>query len=480
MAEYDCIVIGAGMAGLTFASLAGNSGKRVLVLEQHYLPGGCFTAFKNGPYVFNVALEWTNECAPGQRFHRLMEKLGLAEDYPFERIDVFKSVLSPELSQPVVIPTGTAPLLHSLTRMFPHQALEIQRFLDDCQAVLENDTHASQILMQRGAKPVEKTLADYFSDTLLIHTLFSLIAYPQARGVLLMYMIGAICKNQVWRPVHRDHRKLPALLHRRITRHGGNVLLRRKVSRVLVEDGKAAGVELDTGEQIRAETVVANTDPYQLYSELLCPQQALPRAIQAMLDRRPSLSCFCLFLGLKRPVPGLDQHAANFSLLAADTHWERSPTDLRAIPLRMEIQTANHPGLAPAGHATLCAWAALPMSAFDYWGQGSGECMHDPAAYESAKREAVEIVLGRLEAVFPRLHEDITLIDAATPFTFKRYTCSQEGAVSGYSLASMNYLKTLPNSTPVPGLYHVGQWTTQSGVNMAMYSGEDLHAQLYA
>jgi hypothetical protein len=71
------------------------------------------------------------------------------------------------------------------------------------------------------------------------------------------------------------------------------------------------------------------------------------------------------------------------------------------------------------------------------------------------------------------------LIDGATPFTFKHYNYASAGAVSGYCLSNMNYLKSLPSATHIDHLHHIGHWTTQSGVNMAMYSGEALHASLY-
>lgn len=472
---YDCIVVGAGMAGLTFAALA--SGHRdVLVIDQHYLPGGSFTAFKKDGYLFNVALEWTNECAPGERLHSLLRTLGLEEEYRFVRIEMFKSVMAPGVPLAIDIPTGTEPLRASLVRHFPRQSAQIEAFLADCLAVAGNDKRGQSILLRHGIQPVEKMLAAYFSDPLLAHALFSLIAYPAARGVLLMYMVGAICTGNVWRPAHRDHRKLPALLHRKIHRHGGKVMLGKRVRRILVEDGIARGVELDDGGRLYAATVVANTDPYQLYRGLLDLPPEPPPAAAAMLAREPSLSCFCLFLGLDRPVAGLDPRQPNYALLAASP---QPAGELGAIPLRLEMQTAHHPQLAPPGHATLCVWAAQPIAAFDFWGQGGPDEIHDRAAYDRAKARASAIVVARLAEAFPALRDSVVAMEAATPFTFKRYVASHAGAVSGYTLAHMSYLKTLPSATHIGGLFHVGQWTTQSGVNMAMYSGSDLHAALY-
>eukprot|EP00873_Tetraselmis_striata_P000040 jgi/Tetstr1/420304/TSEL_011425.t1 len=43
--QLDAIVIGSGIGGLACAALMAKAGKRVLVLEQHYRPGGCTHAF---------------------------------------------------------------------------------------------------------------------------------------------------------------------------------------------------------------------------------------------------------------------------------------------------------------------------------------------------------------------------------------------------------------------------------------------------
>ena len=37
---WDAIVIGSGMGGMTTAAILAKTGARVLVLEQHYVPGG--------------------------------------------------------------------------------------------------------------------------------------------------------------------------------------------------------------------------------------------------------------------------------------------------------------------------------------------------------------------------------------------------------------------------------------------------------
>ncbi|MCA9210828.1 MAG: NAD(P)-binding protein, partial [Planctomycetales bacterium] len=55
--QYDVVVIGSGLAGLTVANILGRAGYSVLLLEQHYKLGGMATWFKRpGGYIFDISL----------------------------------------------------------------------------------------------------------------------------------------------------------------------------------------------------------------------------------------------------------------------------------------------------------------------------------------------------------------------------------------------------------------------------------------
>lgn len=473
--EFDCIVIGAGMAGLAFSTLASARGKRVLLLEQHYLPGGNFTAFKQGPYLFNVAFEWTG---PGHSMQKILNRLGVADAYPFEKIDEFKAIVSPQLAKPIRLRAGRSAMEAALCEEFPGEAAQLRQFLDDCVAVAQGTSSSKSIVIRAGIKPVEDMLGAYFKDPLLVHVLYSLVAYPAARGVLLMFIVGAICLDDMWRPTHRDHRRLPSLLYRRIKALGGTVALRTRVAAIEVEEGRARSVTLGDGRRYRADKIVATTDPEQLH-RLLHGGAVLPAPgtfAREQIDRAPGLSCFCLFLGLDEKFGALVPDHVNLSLLEATPAWEPGTMDLRTAPLRVDIQSAHYAGMAPKGHASLAVWCAIPLSAFDYWGQGRSCAIEemDQQRYAAAKQAAADIVLARLERAIPGISACIAARDAATPFTFQRYTLSRHGSVCGHSLASMSYLKKTKNTTDVQNLYHIGHWTTQSGVGTAMQSALDL------
>ncbi len=56
MNQYDIIIIGGGLGGLTAGAKLARSGKKVFLVEQHYLPGGCATVFKRKDYTMEVGL----------------------------------------------------------------------------------------------------------------------------------------------------------------------------------------------------------------------------------------------------------------------------------------------------------------------------------------------------------------------------------------------------------------------------------------
>lgn len=476
----DCIVIGAGMSGLTFATLMAQAGQRVLVIERHDIPGGLFTGFRRGPFHFNTSLEWTTDCRPGEPFYDLLARLELAQEYPFRKITLFKRVHSPELGAPLDVPASGEDLRCSLRRHFPHEGTALDRFLDDCTAVVGGHPRARKILLEVGMRPVGDMLRTYFSEALLIHLLCSLLGSPSAVGVLLMAMIGMLCLGQMYFPAHGDHRRLPLLLHRKIRGWGGEILYRSSVERILIRGGRVRGVRLGSGETRFAPLVVASVDAHQLYGRLLLPAYSHDPRSQQILSRAVGPSAFCLFMGLDSPLEGPLGVGYSHVLLADTRRWMQAPVGIESAPLRVEHQTALHPRFAPPGKSTLCVWASATIADFDYWGVGAEdrEPETEKERYLATKERVASSVLDRVEERAANLRHKVEQMSIATPFTFRRYTGNCGGSVTGFAMDGISYLKVQGSKTPVENLYHIGHWTRQCGVSTAMQSAQELFDEL--
>src|SRR5687767_10267898 len=87
MLDVDAVVIGSGAGGLTAALALAKAGQRVLVLEQHYLPGGWCHSFDLDGYTFSPGVHYIGELGPGGRMRSIYEGLGVARDLTFLELD---------------------------------------------------------------------------------------------------------------------------------------------------------------------------------------------------------------------------------------------------------------------------------------------------------------------------------------------------------------------------------------------------------
>ncbi|MCS5626894.1 MAG: NAD(P)-binding protein, partial [Planctomycetes bacterium] len=87
MDDFDTIVIGSGAGGLTAAVALANSGQKVLVLEQHYLPGGWTHSFPLHGYLFSPGVHYLGELQPGGLMREIFEGLGMGGDLEFYELN---------------------------------------------------------------------------------------------------------------------------------------------------------------------------------------------------------------------------------------------------------------------------------------------------------------------------------------------------------------------------------------------------------
>ena len=73
--EFDVVIIGAGIAGLTSAALLSKSGLKVCVLERHYLIGGYLQGFQRDGFTFDTAIHWLNQCGKDGTVTKLFKHL---------------------------------------------------------------------------------------------------------------------------------------------------------------------------------------------------------------------------------------------------------------------------------------------------------------------------------------------------------------------------------------------------------------------
>ena len=501
--QYDAVVIGAGLGGLTTAAILSKQGRKVLVLDQHYVAGGNATDFKRkGGYAFDVGVHYIGDCGPGGAIPRVLEAAGVEQKFLPMDPDGFDTLVFADgmrFSYPKGIDAFEARLLET----FPKEEQGVRRWTKFLRQVWRLMQADNQPLPMLAALPRSLYAVKHLNST-LEQVLDECTTDPRLRAV----MCGP----------HMDHAVAPsrvsALLHAGLLMHyiadgafypegggqamsdklvaaveagGGKVLLLSKVERILVEDGRAAGVVFSNKHlgsvTVKAPIVVSNADLKRTFQRLL-PDQAVPGKVKERVEKyemAPGIAV--LYLGVKREALGPEAEVNTNYWIFPNDDVEQDYQALRegrfvAQPsIYVTIATNKDPGqkVAPDGVVNLQIMALAPSDPKAWGVEGVDGSYSKHPAYREKKAELQERLLRRAREVFPGIGAGVVYAEVATPLTHGRYTGSTNGTPYGIAATPAQFNAKRPGSTThLPGLLLAGASTrTAHGVVGAMLSGRE-------
>jgi phytoene desaturase len=212
-------------------------------------------------------------------------------------------------------------------------------------------------------------------------------------------------------------------LERLMLEEGIRISLNTTIARIRVENGRAAGVVLETGEDLDADVVVSNMDPVHVYRHMLPTSQITNVAKLRMRVPRLSMGLYVLYFGTKKTFPDVAHHTVWFGerykgLLDDIFRRKKLAED---FSLYVHRPTATDPGFAPAGCDSFYVLCPVPnLSGGQDWST-EGPKLRD------------RIVAALDATMLPGLKDTITAEFAMTPEDFRDDYLSVDGA--GFSLS---------------------------------------------
>ncbi|KNA03498.1 hypothetical protein SOVF_208660 [Spinacia oleracea] len=488
--EADVVVIGSGIGGLCCAGLLARYEKDVLVLESHDQPGGAAHSFEVKGYKFDSGPSlFSGFQSRGPQANPLAQVLdALGETIPCAKYDSWMVYL-PEAE--FLSRIGATEFLKDLEKYASANAVQEWKKLLDAILPLSAAAMALPPLSIRGDLGVISTAGARYAPSLLksfaemgpqgafgatkllrpfseivdslglkdpfvrnwVDLLAFLLAGVKSNGILsaeMIYMFAEWYKPGcvLEYPLHGTGAVVDALV-RGIQKFGGRISLRSHVEKIVIENGRAVGVRLKSGQFIRAKkAVVSNASMWDTLN--LLPEESLPKKYQEKIRSTPQCESF-MHLHLGFDAKGLRENLGIHHIVVND--WKRG-VDADQNVVLISVPSVLSPDLAPPGKHVLHAYTP-GTEPFELW-EGLDRRSDE---YKKLKTERAEVMWRAVERAlgpgFDREKCEVKMI--GTPLTHKRFLRRNRGT---YGPAIEAGKGTFPgHATPIPQLYCCGDST---------------------
>lgn len=402
--RYDVVIIGSGIGGLMTAAALAKQGRRVGIFEKLSFIGGRYTEIDYRGYAVTTGA-WTS-LGPKSNIGEFLEEMGAPIEYVSLRERGHDQQFTVRFKDGRSFPSLQAMLSRQDWRAYVRALVQGRKL--DLQAHSTRE-YVEEHVSNQGLIAAVNAIALTASGVDIDHfpaSEFIVVTRDTARaGLDFASTIGGV-------------RTLIEALEKVVTSHGGQVFTGTEVGRVLMEQGKAAGIELGNGDRIGADTVIHNAG-VRNFVKLAGPEN-LPEDFVRRVENLVPVDCAALILGTTEPLlteapilmtPGTDRVAGVYA-----------PTFL-------------DPSVAPPGRHMVDVFFPL---------------------YSEDRTHELDLAMDDLRALFPGLDD---VLDVAVPMFF---TGAWTGAETGQTFGQVGEQRWDPRS-PIPNLYLVGMDAVGSG-----------------
>lgn len=493
---YDAIIIGAGHNGLVAAGYLARAGKKVLVLEQRDRVGGActleepFPGFTMSPCAYVVSLL----------------RPEIIRDLELKRFGFEAYVKDPQMFVPfrdgnyLALRASTAQTVEAIEKFSPHDATAYPKFLNFFDRasdilnpiLLEEPPSVAELAARFQGKDEEiyrylmfgnlyDMLGDYFESDYMRAAfagqgVIGSFIGPKSPGsvyVLWHHMFGEVNGERgMWGYVRGGMGRISFALAASAESQGAVIRTNTRVQSILIHDGRAEGVRLENGEELRAMSVLSNADPKRTFLQF-CQNANLDKDFLRRIERfktesaviklnialkeLPNLTC------LPGTEPGLP-HGGSLEISPTPDYVQEAYEDATRGELSKHpyieayMQSATDPSVAPAGRHTIsmfCQYAPYHLKG-QQWS-------------EELKNEMADRIIATLTEFAPNFADAVIDRQVLSPVDIEQRYGLTDGNIFQGEITPDQLFSFRPTPecaryrTPVTGLYLCGSGSHPGG-----------------
>ncbi|MCK5553999.1 MAG: NAD(P)/FAD-dependent oxidoreductase [Deltaproteobacteria bacterium] len=485
--DFDVIIIGAGVGGLTCGTLLAQRGLKVLVLEKNRNVGGCCTSFRRRGFAFDVSVQSIGECQRAGRIWRLLDRLNLLDKIQFIRLEPAREYHFPD--RKIRQYSDLNSHIDHLSSQFPEESKGIREVYSTFDHLFREmsgmppsldwfDTKAFRSRYPLYSRWKDKTLQDLLDQYIVDPRLKTILSVRSSYALMPPQWISVVAMSSLEMSyfeggvycVKGNVETFPRLLMEKVIQLGSQVMTKQEVTRILIEDKRAIGIRTREGAEYTGRAIVSNCDATMTFCGLVEKGVISPRFLSRLQRMKPSLSYYISYLGIDG---SLDQEipcANNEIFHDYDPLKEYDALSKNQLPqnasyylLAPSLVSPDH---APKGMSTLCLSFKIPYAYSRTWN-------------DNVRRNLSQRLLEKASGMIPNLRDRILVMEDSTPVTIERMTNNRSGSAYGWAQYPRQAgIYRLNRATPLKNLYLTGHWTSPGGGISAVVASGEITADL--
>lgn len=470
MSKGKVVIVGSGLGGLSTAVILAKNGYEVIVLEQCNQIGGCLQCFVRRGVKFETGMHFIGSADDGQTMDLLMRYLEIKDSITLSRLDPMGYDVVSLLGNKYKFANGKENFISQMSEYFPSQRENLSRYYGLVEKVanassmhslkyVESDTFVNTEYQLRSINGViDSVITDPLLAKILVGNL-PLYAAEKDKTPFAVHAFIMDFYNQSSFRIVGGSNNIAKSLVATIRKYGGNVRPACKVTKILCDNERATGVEINNADFVNADYVISDAHPKRTL-ELIDSKLIRPTFRNRINAMSQTSGVFSVYLHFKdNSVPYMNYNLYGYN---SDTPWECEKYDDESWPkgyLYMHFCQEQIPLYAKTG----VILSYMNIKELEPWyGTRVGERGAD---YESFKKEKAEKLISSVEKQIPGLSDNIQYYYTSTPLTYLDYTGTEDGSLYGVAKdISPSSAHAVPHRTRIPNVLFTGQNINSHGM----------------